>query len=72
MRLAIDEPGPGTACVNMLSEVQPDIVKLDAALIRVIEFPGPQQAIVRAIALQPAGMVEVPGICSPYPLNRLV
>jgi EAL domain-containing protein (putative c-di-GMP-specific phosphodiesterase class I) len=72
MRLAIDEPAPRTACVNMLSEVQPDIVKLDAALIRVIELHGPQQAIVHAIALQPAGTVEVPGIRSPYPLNRLV
>lgn len=50
MRLAIDDFGAGYAGLNLLSEFQPDIVKLDMALVRGIQSHGPRQAIVRAIA----------------------
>ena len=36
--------------MNLLSEFQPDIVKLDMALVIGIQSHGPRQAIVRAIA----------------------
>ena len=50
MRLAIDDFGAGHSGLNLLAEFQPDIVKLDMALVRGIESHGPRQAIVRAIA----------------------
>lgn len=50
MRLAIDDFGAGYSGLNLLSEFQPDIVKLDMSLVRGIESNGPKQAIVRAIA----------------------
>lgn len=50
IRLAIDDFGAGYAGLNLLSEFQPDIVKLDMALVRGIQSHGPRQAIVRAIA----------------------
>ncbi|MBA3696189.1 MAG: EAL domain-containing protein [Methylotenera sp.] len=50
MRLAIDDFGAGYSGLNLLSEFQPDIVKLDMGLVRGIESHGPRQAIVRAIA----------------------
>ena len=50
MRLAIDDFGAGYSGLNLLSEFQPDIVKLDMALVRGIQSNGPRQAIVRAIA----------------------
>lgn len=50
VRLAIDDFGAGYAGLSLLSEFQPDIVKLDMALVRGIESDGPRQAIVRAIA----------------------
>lgn len=50
MRLAIDDFGAGYAGLNLLAEFQPDIVKLDMALVRGIHASGPRQAIVRAIA----------------------
>lgn len=49
-RLAIDDFGAGHAGLNLLSVFQPDIVKLDMALVRGIQSDGPRQAIVRAIA----------------------
>ena len=49
IRLAIDDFGAGYAGLNMLAEFQPDLVKLDMALIRRIEGHGPRQAIVRAV-----------------------
>jgi len=49
-RLAIDDFGAGYAGLNLLSDFQPDIVKLDMALVRGIQSNGPRQAIVRAIA----------------------
>lgn len=50
MRLAIDDFGAGYSGLNLLAEFQPDIVKLDMALVRGIQSHGPRQAIVRAIA----------------------
>lgn len=50
MRLAIDDFGAGYSGLNLLSEFQPDIAKLDMGLVRGIESNGPKQAIVRAIA----------------------
>jgi blue light- and temperature-responsive anti-repressor len=50
MRLAIDDFGAGYAGLTLLSEFQPDIVKLDIALVRGIQSHGPRQAIVRAIS----------------------
>lgn len=50
MRLAIDDFGAGYSGLNLLAEFQPDIVKLDMALVSGIQSHGPRQAIVRAIA----------------------
>jgi len=50
IRLAIDDFGAGYAGLSLLSEFQPDIVKLDMGLVRGIESNGPRQAIVRAIS----------------------
>lgn len=50
IRLAIDDFGAGYAGLSLLSEFQPDFVKLDMGLVRGIQSHGPRQAIVRAIA----------------------
>lgn len=50
LRFAIDDFGAGYSGLNLLSEFQPDIVKLDRALVSGIQSHGPRQAIVRAIA----------------------
>lgn len=50
MQFAIDDFGAGYSGLNLLSEFQPDMVKLDMGLVRGIESHGPRQAIVRAIA----------------------
>jgi len=44
IRLAIDDFGAGYAGLSLLSEFQPDIVKLDMGLVRGIESHGPRQA----------------------------
>ncbi len=49
LKLAIDDFGAGYCGLNLLAEFQPDILKLDMALLRGIERSGPRQAIVRAI-----------------------
>jgi blue light- and temperature-responsive anti-repressor len=49
IQLALDDFGAGYAGLSLLSEFQPDIVKLDMGLVRGIESDGPRQAIVRAI-----------------------
>ena len=49
VRLAIDDFGAGYAGLNFLAEFQPDIVKLDMALVRDVDSKGPRQAIVRAV-----------------------
>lgn len=46
---AIDDFGAGYAGLNLLSNFQPDIIKLDMELIRGIETKRPKQAIVSAI-----------------------
>jgi len=50
IRLAIDDFGAGYAGLSLLSEFQPDFVKLDMGLVRGIQSHGPRQSIVRAIA----------------------
>ena len=47
---AIDDFGAGYSGLNMLAEFQPNIVKLDMALVRNIHQHKPRQAIVRGIA----------------------
>jgi blue light- and temperature-responsive anti-repressor len=49
LQLAIDDFGAGYAGLSLLSEFQPDIVKLDMGLVRGIQTNGPRQAIVKAI-----------------------
>ncbi|WP_226929601.1 EAL domain-containing protein [Janthinobacterium aquaticum] len=46
---AIDDFGAGYAGLNLLSEYQPDIIKIDMDLVRQIDTHAPRQAIVRAI-----------------------
>lgn len=47
---AIDDFGAGFAGLNLLSEYQPDIIKIDMNLVRDVDTLAPRQAIVRAIA----------------------
>lgn len=47
---AIDDFGAGYAGLNLLSEYQPDLIKIDMGLVRGIDSNPPRQAIVRAIA----------------------
>lgn len=49
-KTAIDDFGAGYAGLNLLSEFQPDIVKIDMDLIRGIDASKPKQAIVEGIA----------------------
>lgn len=46
---AIDDFGAGYAGLNLLSEFQPDIVKLDMGLVRGIDRNRPRQAIARGV-----------------------
>lgn len=46
---AIDDFGAGYAGLNLLSEFQPDIIKIDMDLVRDIDGSAPKQAIVRGI-----------------------
>lgn len=48
-RTAIDDFGAGYAGLNLLSEYQPDIIKIDMELIRDIDTSKPKQAIVHGI-----------------------
>ncbi len=48
-RTAIDDFGAGYAGLNLLSEYQPDIVKIDMELVRDIDTSVPKQAIVNGI-----------------------
>jgi EAL domain-containing protein (putative c-di-GMP-specific phosphodiesterase class I) len=48
-RTAIDDFGAGYAGLDLLSEYQPDIIKLDMGLIRGIDADLPRQAIVRGV-----------------------
>ncbi len=49
--VAIDDFGAGYAGLNLLADLQPDLLKLDMALVRGIEGRGPSQSIVRAILM---------------------
>lgn len=48
-KTAIDDFGAGYAGLNLLAEFQPDIIKLDMALVRDIDTDPVRQAIVRGI-----------------------
>jgi len=48
-RTAIDDFGAGYAGLNLLAEFQPDIIKLDMALVRDIDTHKVRQAIVQGI-----------------------
>lgn len=48
-KTAIDDFGAGYAGLNLLAEFQPDIIKLDMALVRDIDTNPVRQAIVRGI-----------------------
>jgi EAL domain-containing protein (putative c-di-GMP-specific phosphodiesterase class I) len=48
-RTAIDDFGAGYAGLDLLSEYQPDLIKLDMALVRDIDSSKPKQAIVRGV-----------------------
>lgn len=48
-RTAIDDFGAGYAGLNLLSEYQPDIIKIDMDLVRDIDTSRPKQAIVNGI-----------------------
>ncbi len=48
-RTAIDDFGAGYAGLNLLSEYQPDIIKIDMELVRDIDTSKPKQAIVNGI-----------------------
>lgn len=48
-RTAIDDFGAGYAGLNLLSEYQPDIVKIDMDLIRNVDTSKPKQAIVDGV-----------------------
>ena len=49
VRVAIDDFGAGFAGLSLLSEFQPDKLKIDRTLVRDIHQHGPRQAIVRAV-----------------------
>ena len=55
-RTAIDDFGAGYAGLNLLSEYQPDIVKIDMDLIRDIDTSKPKQVIVNGIVAICAGL----------------
>lgn len=46
---AIDDFGAGYAGLNLLADFQPDLIKLDMALVRGIDASRPRQAIVRGL-----------------------
>jgi EAL domain-containing protein (putative c-di-GMP-specific phosphodiesterase class I) len=48
-RTAIDDFGAGYAGLNLLSEYQPDIIKIDMELVRDIDTSKPKQAIIKGI-----------------------
>lgn len=48
-RTAIDDFGAGYAGLDLLAEYQPDIIKLDMALVRDIDTHQPKQAIVKGV-----------------------
>lgn len=57
-KTAIDDFGAGYSGLNLLAEFQPDIIKLDMALVRAVDADAVRQAIVRGIL----GVCEALGI----------
>jgi len=55
-RTAIDDFGAGYAGLNLLSEYQPDIIKIDMELVRDIDTSKPKQAIVNGIVAMCAAL----------------
>jgi EAL domain-containing protein (putative c-di-GMP-specific phosphodiesterase class I) len=49
-RIAVDDTGAGYASLRHITELQPDIVKLDACLITGLTGDRARQAVVRAVA----------------------
>ena len=49
LRIAIDDFGAGHSGLTLLSEFQPDIIKLDRALVRNLDVKPASRAIVRSI-----------------------
>jgi EAL domain-containing protein (putative c-di-GMP-specific phosphodiesterase class I) len=47
---AIDDFGAGFAGLNLLADFQPDLIKLDMALVRDIDRSKPRQSIVKGVA----------------------
>ncbi|WP_075183277.1 diguanylate phosphodiesterase [Pantoea sp. 1.19] len=58
MRLAIDDFGAGSAGLLLLTQVQPDRIKINRHIISDVHKSGPKQAIVRAI-LQCCASLEI-------------
>ena len=50
LRLAVDDTGAGFASLQHLTELQPDVVKLDVAFVRAIDTDAPRRAVARAVA----------------------
>lgn len=48
-KTAIDDFGAGYSGLNLLAEFQPDIIKLDMALVRSVDVDAVRQAIIRGI-----------------------
>lgn len=71
---AIDDFGAGHAGLNLLADFQPDIIKLDMALIRDIEANRARQSIVRGIintALEMNIQIIAEGVETPQELDCL-
>ncbi|MDF7662922.1 diguanylate phosphodiesterase, partial [Erwiniaceae bacterium L1_54_6] len=47
--LSIDNFGDGSAGLSVLTRIQPDRIRIDAAIIRDIHLSGPRQAVVQSI-----------------------
>ncbi len=48
-KTAIDDFGAGYSGLNLLAEFQPDLIKLDMALVRSVDIDAVRQAIIRGI-----------------------
>lgn len=55
-RTAIDDFGAGYAGLNLLSEYQPDIIKIDMELVRDVDTSKPKQAIIDGIVSMSAAL----------------
>lgn len=55
-KTAIDDFGAGYSGLNLLADFQPDLIKLDIALVRNIHLDSARQAIVRGIVIMCADL----------------